>query len=74
MFDKTINLTSTDGQVSLQVVAGSEGVKSLTLISPPFPPQQVTAQKLMDITAVAIREWFANAVPPAPAAPPASAT
>jgi hypothetical protein len=65
LFDKTFTLASTDGTVSLQITAGTEGVKSIELISPPFPPKSVTSQELIDLLTPAIREWFANA-PPAP--------
>jgi hypothetical protein len=66
MFDKTIVLTSTDSTVSLSITAGTEGVKSILISAAEGqPPKAVTAQKLIDVVAPTLREWF-NA-PPAPA-------
>jgi hypothetical protein len=75
MFDKTIALQSTDGSLQLVVVAGTEGLKSLTLSSGAMK-QQVTAQQLMDICAPAIKTWFVEGkyAPPSPVAPPSGSS
>lgn len=71
MFDKTFTLTSSDGSVSLTIKAGTEGVKSIQLASPPSAPKYVTSQQLIDIVAASVKEWL-NAptvsAPPTPSA------
>jgi hypothetical protein len=74
MFDKTIQLVSSDGNVALSVTAGTEGVKSLILsMGKNWHP--VTEQQLMDICAPAIQAWFeAQDAPPSPVAPPSGSS
>jgi hypothetical protein len=57
MFDKTITLTSTDGTVTVSIVAGTEGIKSILLTCLVAAPKRVTPQQLIDIVAPAIKEW-----------------
>jgi len=57
VFDKHITLTSTDSSVSLQIVAGTEGLKSLTVVAG-SKSQQLTAQKLIDLAAPALKEYM----------------
>jgi len=59
----TLTLTSSDQTVTVEIKAGWGGVKSIQLISPPFPPKFVTQQQLIDIVKTCIINWFAN--PPA---------
>ena len=63
MFDKTFNLTSSDGTVTLSITAGTEGVKSILLSCPPAPAKLVTQQQLIDLMAPPIRDWFARKTP-----------
>jgi hypothetical protein len=59
MFDKSMTLTSTDSSVSLTVVAGTEGLKSIT-VHVGTMNQLITAQKLIDLAAPALKEWAAQ--------------
>jgi hypothetical protein len=63
MFDKTFTLSSTDGSVSVEITAGTEGVRSIVLISSPLPSKPVTEQELIDLLAPAVKEYLANASP-----------
>ena len=58
MFDKTLSFVSTDSSVSLTLVAGTEGVKSMTL-HVGGKDYAVTPQKLLDIAAPGIQAYAA---------------
>lgn len=65
MFDKTISLTSTDKSVTLEITAGTEGVKLITVHGVDFPSYVVSEQELIDLVAPAIKAHYE----PPPAAP-----
>lgn len=59
MFDHTFQFGSTDNMVQLIVRAGTEGVKSITVLSGQIS-KSITAQKLMDIIEPALQAWAAQ--------------
>jgi hypothetical protein len=54
VFDKTFTLTSTDGTVSVEITAGTEGVRDIQLIVGP-QARHVTTQQLIDLLAPAVK-------------------
>ena len=58
MFDKEITLTSSDGTVSIDIVAGTEGVKCIVLHAITSGIHKtITQQQLIDICAPALKAW-----------------
>lgn len=60
MFDKTFVLKSSDGLTKLEIVAGTEGVKSILVGAGTDVPQKwkpITAQQLIDLVETELKEY-----------------
>jgi hypothetical protein len=58
MFDRKIDLTSTDSSITLSIVAGSEGLKSMAVTPLGGVAKAITPQQLIDLATPAIKEWL----------------
>lgn len=61
MFDKTFSLEAQDGSAGLKIVAGSEGLKTLSTLGPNgSDPIVIDQQTLINVCAPAIIAWRAT--------------
>jgi hypothetical protein len=69
MFDKTISFEATDGSVELTIEAGTEGVKSITVLAGAVS-KSITAQQLIDLAAPQLKAYVGGANVASTPAPP----